>query len=63
MEANQPYAKYGQLNIMKHNTAKHNVIKITISIKISEQQTGKARQMDYRKQSHWAVHIIREVLM
>jgi len=59
MQANQPYAKYGELNITKHNTAKHNTIKITISIRISEQQTGKARQIDYRKQPLWAVYILR----
>jgi hypothetical protein len=46
MQARQPYAKYRQLKIMEHNTTKHNIIKITIRIRISEEQNGKARQKD-----------------
>jgi len=41
MQAHEPYAKYRQLKIMKHNTTKHNII-IIITISISEEQTGKA---------------------
>jgi len=59
MQVHQPYAKYRQLKIMKHNTAKHNITKI--SIRISEQQTGKAPQKKLQK-TNWAVHILRKLL-